>query len=251
MKTRLLIIIGITGVIILGSGSYAYSQMYDCLNPPLWMKISFGFERCFQLFINGNLPDWTQAKEDYETKQTLRAKLIEQFKDKPEVVAFYSKYDDTNVSVLDDHLTYFAGREDGFFVRMDIYFDKNYELDHIDFHCYFQQEHQYELPQEDIASKISRFDCKEYGSTANTEQEPTPEPAPNNISNKRTIVEGEMAEQICEIMGGKCPSYYIGNIQDDGSIMVGITISKNSEEMFHLFFIKDGILSHEVRQNEN
>lgn len=68
---------------------------------------------------------------------------------------------------------------------------------------------------------------------------------------KRVKVEGEIAEQICEIMGGGCPSYYIGNIQDDGSIMVGITISQPSGETFHLFFINDGVLSHEVRENEN
>jgi len=67
MKTRILIIIGIVGVIILGSGSYVYSQMHDCLNPPPWMKIPyFGFENCFQMFINGNLPDWTLAKEEHE-----------------------------------------------------------------------------------------------------------------------------------------------------------------------------------------
>jgi hypothetical protein len=77
------------------------------------------------------------------------------------------------------------------------------------------------------------------------------EPTPNDTVGKRIKVEGEIAEQICEIMGGGCPSYYIGNIQDDGSIMVGITISQPSGETFHLFFINDGVLSHEVRENEN
>ena len=81
--------------------------------------------------------------------------------------------------------------------------------------------------------------------------EPESEPTPNNTSGKRIKVEGEIAEQICEIMDGGCPSYYIGNIQDDGSIMVGITISQPSGETFHLFFINDGVLSHEVRENEN
>jgi len=81
--------------------------------------------------------------------------------------------------------------------------------------------------------------------------EPEPELTPNDTSGKRIKVEGEIAEQICEIMDGGCPSYYIGNIQDDGSIMVGITISQPSGETFHLFFINDGVLSHEVRENEN
>ena len=163
MKTRLLIISAIAGAIILGSGTYVYSQMYDCLNPPPWMKVPFfGFEKCFQLFINGNLPDWTQAKEDHEKEQTMRIKLIERFKDQPEVVAFYSNYGDGNVSIRDDRVSYFAGSEDGFFVRMNLYFDKNYDLDYMDFHCYYQNEHQYEIPQEDIASKIAEYDCKEH-----------------------------------------------------------------------------------------
>jgi len=56
MKTRLFIVTIVIAVIILGSATYVYSQMYDCLNPPPWMKIPyFGFEKCFQLFMNGNL----------------------------------------------------------------------------------------------------------------------------------------------------------------------------------------------------
>ena len=177
MKTILLIILAIVGAIIVGSVTYVYSQMYDCLNPPLWMKIPrFGLEYCFELFLSGNLPEWTQAKEDYEKKQALRIKLTEQFKDKPEVVAFYSKYEDANVSVRDDHVSYFAGSEDGFFVRMNFYFDQNYELDYIDFHCYYQNEHQFEFPQEDIATKIARYDCQEHGKTVNPEPESSPEP---------------------------------------------------------------------------
>ena len=160
MKTHFIVAI-IIGVIILGSGTYVYSQMYDCLNPPLWMKIPrFGFERCFELFLNGNLPDWSQAKEDYEKKQALRSKLIEQFQDSPEVIAFYSKYEDANVSVRDDHVSYYSGSEDDFFVRMNFYFDENLKLDYKDFHCYFQNVHQYEVAQEDIVSNLENYDCK-------------------------------------------------------------------------------------------
>jgi len=179
LKTRLLIIFAIMGAIILVSGIYVYSQMHDCLNPPLWMKVPhLGFEKCFELFMSGNLPDWTQAKKDYEKKQALRFKLIEQFKDKPEVVAFYSKYDDVNISVRDDHVSYFAGNEDGYSVRMNFYFDQNYDLDYIDFHCYYQNEHQFEFPQEDIATKIARYDCKEHRNTVNPEPKPDYNPVP-------------------------------------------------------------------------
>ena len=164
MKTRLLIGAIVIAVIILGSTTYVYSQMYDCLNPPPWMKIPyFGFEKCFQLFMNGNLPDWTQAKENYEKKQSLRNKLLEQFQDKPEVVAFYSKYEDANVSIRDDHVSYFAGNEDITFVRMNFYFNENYELDYIDLHCYFQREHQTEVAQSFILNYLENYDCKKYG----------------------------------------------------------------------------------------
>jgi hypothetical protein len=169
MKSSVLIIIGIIiAVAILGSVTYVYAQMYDCLNPPPWMKIPyFGFEKCFQFLINGNLPDWTQAKENYEKKQTLRIKLIEQFQDKPEVVAFYSKYEDANVSVRDDHVSYFAGSEDDFRVRMNLYFDENYELENIEFHCYVEREHQTEVPQTFILKYLKDYTCDEYGSQRN------------------------------------------------------------------------------------
>ena len=163
MKTKFIVTI-IIGVIILGSTTYVYSQMYDCLNPPPWMKIPyFGFEKCFQFFINGNLPDWTQAIEDHEKKQALRIRLIEQFQDKPEVVAFYSKYEDANVSVRDDHVSYFAGNEDDFRVRMNLYFDENYELDYIDFNCYVDREPQTEVAEHFILKYLEEYDCKKYG----------------------------------------------------------------------------------------
>lgn len=68
---------------------------------------------------------------------------------------------------------------------------------------------------------------------------------------KRVKVEGKIAEEICIIMGGGCPSYYIGNIQEDGSVMVGITISDTIKEKQFIFFIKNNTLSYEIKQNEN
>lgn len=88
--------------------------------------------------------------------------MIENFKDTPEVKAFYTKYEDAKVEVRDDYLSYFAGNEIDFRVRMNLYFDENYELDHIDFHCYFQKEHQFELAQEDIATSLEKYECKKH-----------------------------------------------------------------------------------------
>jgi len=79
---------------------------------------------------------------------------------------------------------------------------------------------------------------------------PTPEPEPSYVSS-RLKIEGKMAEQICSITNGECPSYYIGNIQDDGSVMVGITFSDTVKEKQFIFIIKNDTLSYNVRENEN
>ncbi len=70
-------------------------------------------------------------------------------------------------------------------------------------------------------------------------------------SDKRIKIEGKIADQICAITGGDCPSYYIGNIQDDGSVMVGMTFSDTVSEKQFIFFIKNDTLSYEVKENEN
>ena len=163
MKSVYLIPIIITAI-ILGSLTFVYSQMYDCLNPPLWMKVPhFGFERCFELFLTGNLPDWSQAKEEYAKQQAIRNKLIENFKNNPEVMAFFTNYPDAKVSVRDAHVSYFSGNEDGFFIRLNLFFDENHSLDYYDLHCYFQNVHQFEIAQEDIVSKLEKLECRKSG----------------------------------------------------------------------------------------
>ena len=159
MKTKFIVLI-VVGIIISSGVAYIYDQMYDCLNPPSWMKIPyFGLEKCFQLFFNGNLPDWTQARDDHAKQEALRIKLIEQYKDRPEITAFYAKYDDANVSVRDDHVSYFAGNEEGFFVRMNLHFDNNYEFDYLVFHCFVKGEFQHDVAQEDIIHYLENKDC--------------------------------------------------------------------------------------------
>ena len=89
--------------------------------------------------------------------------LLDLYKDKQEVVAFYAKYDDANVSVRDDHISYFAGNGDDFRVRMNLYFDENYELDHIEFHCYVDGVPQTEVSETFILKYLEKYDCKKYG----------------------------------------------------------------------------------------
>lgn len=88
--------------------------------------------------------------------------LLEHYKDKPEVKAFYAKYDDVIVSVQDDHVSYVAGNEVDFRVRMNLYFDKNYEIDHITLNCYVQKQHQTDVPEGFILKYLKEYDCKKY-----------------------------------------------------------------------------------------
>jgi len=66
-------------------------------------------------------------------------------------------------------------------------------------------------------------------------------------------VDGDMAEKICKIVGRDCPPYYIGNIQQDGSLMVGMTTwdADTKTGKSFVFIIKDNTLSYDVRENED
>lgn len=73
----------------------------------------------------------------------------------------------------------------------------------------------------------------------------------HKFDNKTVQVEGKMADEICEITGGKCPEFYPGNIQDDGSVMVGFVISDQENITHYQFVIQNNTLSFEVTENEN
>ncbi len=122
--------------------------------------IQIGWAKSHTAISSATISKAGDGIRDYYPEGT---QLIQRFQDMPEVISFYAKYEDANVSVRDDHVSYFAGHEDDWHVRMNMYFDENYELDHIDFHCYFQKEHQFEMAQEDIVSKLEKYGCKEYG----------------------------------------------------------------------------------------
>ena len=92
-------------------------------------------------------------------RSTLDSKVPDLYKDKPEVVSFYAKYKDAQFSVAGDQISYFAGSDDGFKIRMSLYFDENHEIYDMELHCYYQSVHQYEVPSEDIVSKLEKYDC--------------------------------------------------------------------------------------------
>ncbi len=69
MKTKLIALI-LIGVVLFGSFSFVYALMYDCLNPPMWMKFPrhYGIDDCLQMYYDGTLPDYTIAREKHEEK---------------------------------------------------------------------------------------------------------------------------------------------------------------------------------------
>ena len=125
------------------------------------------FDGTYYLEWIGLPDDLSQVELDKCVKIILEKRIIELYKNIPEVVAFYAKYDDTQVSVRDDHVSYFAGNEDDFRVRMNLEFDKNYEIENIEFHCYVEREHQTEVPQTFILRFLEDWTCNEYGTQRN------------------------------------------------------------------------------------
>ena len=74
MKTRLIALI-IIGVVLSGSFSFVYVQMYDCMYPPSWMKLPrpSGFVNlpdCLEKYWTGTLPDYPIWEEYLESKAT-------------------------------------------------------------------------------------------------------------------------------------------------------------------------------------
>jgi len=204
----------------------------------LVFKIS-GTPACVKPGTKEKLVERGWAGEILVTKET----LIENYSILPEVMVFYEIYEDVQVSLGEDHVSYFAGSDDGYFVRMNLFYDENYAIKDMDFHCYFQRTHQYELPSEDIALKIKKYDCREYGDAIEPEHE--------DRFAGTVKVEGEMAGRICEIVGQDCLPYYIGNPQPDGSLMVGITISDTMTEKQFVFLIRNETLSYNVTLKED
>jgi len=154
----------------------------DKKNPSTWGKLVLPEIGCPNLELVFKY-DGSPACVKHETKQKLvdrgwtetefdKNKMVKIFQNSPETREFYAVYDGADMSVSEDHVSYFAGSEDGYLAKMNMFFDKNNALDHIEFHCYFQKTHRFELAQEDIVSKLKKYDCREITKA----QEPSPEP---------------------------------------------------------------------------
>lgn len=92
---------------------------------------------------------------------------LEDLKNHPLVDEFYAKYPDAHEEVRIDHISYFAGSDDGFKVRMNLYFDENDELDYINLKCYLNRELQTDVPGSFISKYLTDFTCDENGSQRN------------------------------------------------------------------------------------
>ncbi|MCV0431238.1 hypothetical protein [Nitrosopumilus sp.] len=64
-------------------------------------------------------------------------------------------------------------------------------------------------------------------------------------------ITGKMAQEICSITGGECPSNYPANVMEDGSKMVGVTIwnAKTNSEKSYVFTIANNTISYKLTEN--
>jgi len=90
---------------------------------------------------------------------SIESSTLEDIKNNPVVEAFYAKYDNSWESVRSDHVSYSAGNEDDFLVRMNLYFDESYDLTHMEFYCFVEGKLQHEVAQEDILNYLQNFHC--------------------------------------------------------------------------------------------
>jgi len=92
---------------------------------------------------------------------------LKDIKNHPLVDEFYAKYTDAHEEVRSDHVSYVVGSDDGFKVRMNLYFDENYDLDYIDLRCYVDRELQTDVPETFISKYLKDYTCDEHGSQRN------------------------------------------------------------------------------------
>ena len=69
MKTKIIATI-VIGVISSGGFAFVYAQMYDCLYPPIWVKIprTYGLGDCLQMYADGTLPHYANPQKFLDTK---------------------------------------------------------------------------------------------------------------------------------------------------------------------------------------
>ena len=107
---------------------------------------------------------------------TMKESLLMRYKDQPEVVAFYQKYPDAVEEVRYDRISYVAGSDDDFKIRMNLFFknsqdnysglyNNDFDLDYIDLKCYFQREHQTDVAESFILTYLKDYPCEKSDSS--------------------------------------------------------------------------------------
>ncbi|NND86857.1 MAG: hypothetical protein HKM23_06000 [Nitrosopumilus sp.] len=199
MKTRLIIISIIVIIVVFSGIVYAISvinepktakdcrftygkggqEMLDCLEkirdnssiPSAQKFLNMDckeLEHLFPEFPNKEVADaWITRMHECLNEQEKENEIIELLKNHPLVDEFYAKYPDAREEVRSDHISYFVGSDDGFKVRMNLYFDENNELDYINLKCYLDRELQTDVPGSFISKYLKDFTCDENGSQRN------------------------------------------------------------------------------------
>lgn len=60
-----------------------------------------------------------------------------------------------------------------------------------------------------------------------------------NKMDESVRIEGKLAEQICSIIDTGCSPYYLGNLQDDGSVWVGFVVSEQEKTKHYQILIEN------------
>ncbi|KAF6243197.1 hypothetical protein C6988_04515 [Nitrosopumilus sp. b1] len=94
---------------------------------------------------------------------------LEDIMKNPAIEAFYLRYGDVYPTVKSDHVSYHAGGDEGFSARLNLYFDNRYNLQYIEFHCYEDKQHRYEIAEEWIVRHLQSHHCETYGKNQPTQ----------------------------------------------------------------------------------
>ena len=93
--------------------------------------------------------------------QSVKESLLMRYQDIPEVMAFYAKYNDAQVSVRDDHMSYVSGNDDGLKIRMNLFFNEDYTIIDKSLTCYYKRAFQFESSPEDVLYRLQSNECKQ------------------------------------------------------------------------------------------
>lgn len=149
-------------------GWYGYDKNPEIINTNIDLIYdaeddSKGVEFTFDSKTNVDWMIWVFV----ECKDNSELVALEEIKNHPLVGEFYAKYPDTTEEIRSDHVSYVVGSDEGFKVRMNLYFDENYDLDYINLKCYLDRELQSDIAGSFISKYLKDFTCNEHGSQRN------------------------------------------------------------------------------------